>query len=48
MFSACFKRKAPVVITLGGGYAARIEDTVALHAQTIAIGLEKHRRDRSG
>ncbi|MEK7657569.1 MAG: histone deacetylase [Elusimicrobiota bacterium] len=48
VFSACFKRKAPVVITLGGGYAARIEDTVALHAQTIAIGLEKHRRDRSG
>jgi acetoin utilization deacetylase AcuC-like enzyme len=27
VFSACFERKVPVVITLGGGYAARIEDT---------------------
>lgn len=48
VFAACFERKAPVVITLGGGYAARIEDTAALHAQTISIGLESHRRDWSG
>jgi acetoin utilization deacetylase AcuC-like enzyme len=48
VFSACFRRKVPVAITLGGGYAERIEDTVALHAQTISIGLETHRRDWSG
>ncbi len=29
----------PVVVTLGGGYARRLEDTVSLHAQTLEVFL---------
>ena len=28
-------RRLPLVITLAGGYARRVEDTVAIHAATI-------------
>tara|TARA_B100000609_G_C17223049_1_gene442212 strand:+ start:25818 stop:26639 length:822 start_codon:yes stop_codon:yes gene_type:complete len=34
---ACRERGLPVAITMSGGYAHRIEDIVALHAQTIEI-----------
>jgi hypothetical protein len=29
------KNKSPLVITLAGGYARRVEDTVAIHVGTI-------------
>jgi hypothetical protein len=29
------KNKYPLVITLAGGYARRVEDTVAIHVGTI-------------
>jgi acetoin utilization deacetylase AcuC-like enzyme len=32
-------RGIPAVITLGGGYARRVEDTVAIHVQTCRLGL---------
>lgn len=32
---ACRARDVPVAITFGGGYASRIEDTIAVHAATI-------------
>jgi len=31
----CFKRKIPVAIAMAGGYGNPIEETVAIHAQTI-------------
>lgn len=36
-------RGIPAVVTLGGGYARRLEDTVAIHATTcrVAIGLAR-------
>ena len=41
VLSECFRRKAPVVLVLSGGYASKFSDTVRLHANTIkaAIGL---------
>jgi acetoin utilization deacetylase AcuC-like enzyme len=33
-------RGIPVVVTLGGGYARRVEDTVAIHATTCRIAIE--------
>jgi acetoin utilization deacetylase AcuC-like enzyme len=34
------RRRIPVFVTLAGGYARRVEDTVKLHAATLALGLE--------
>lgn len=31
----CFKRRNPVAIAMAGGYGSSIEETVAIHAQTI-------------
>jgi len=31
----CYTRKTPVAIAMAGGYGNCIEDTVAIHAQTI-------------
>jgi acetoin utilization deacetylase AcuC-like enzyme len=41
VLEGCASRGIPVVVTLGGGYARRVEDTVRLHVQTcrIALGL---------
>ncbi len=35
----CFERKIPVVIAMAGGYGKTIEDTVAIHAQTIRTAI---------
>ncbi len=48
VFTACLRRGIPVAVALGGGYAQRIEDTVALHAQTLNTALELHRSARRG
>jgi acetoin utilization deacetylase AcuC-like enzyme len=34
----------PLVITLAGGYARRVEDTVAIHAATIEEARDAHAR----
>ncbi len=41
VISGCARRGIPVVVTLGGGYAREVEDTVAIHVTTcrIALGL---------
>ncbi len=39
----CAKREIPCVITLAGGYAIELEDTVQLHTQTVAIALSLQR-----
>jgi acetoin utilization deacetylase AcuC-like enzyme len=35
VFSMCRTLGVPVVVTLAGGYARRLEDTVAIHAATV-------------
>jgi acetoin utilization deacetylase AcuC-like enzyme len=39
VLEGCARRGIPVVVTLGGGYARRIEDTVAIHATTCRVAL---------
>jgi acetoin utilization deacetylase AcuC-like enzyme len=37
VFDACAAANRPVVVTLAGGYARRLEDTVAIHRATIEL-----------
>ena len=37
VFDACRSAGLPVVVTLAGGYARRLEDTVAIHRATIEL-----------
>lgn len=45
IFQACRSRNIPVVITMSGGYAPNIFDTVDIHFQTIQIALELVRQN---
>jgi len=40
IFDTAFRKHTPVAVTLAGGYARKIEDTVELHAQTARAVLE--------
>ncbi len=40
VFEEARKRKIPVVTTLAGGYARRLEDTIQIHANTIVAAKE--------
>lgn len=35
VFAACRERDVPVATTFGGGYAAHVEDTIAIHLATV-------------
>ncbi|MEO8101809.1 MAG: histone deacetylase [Betaproteobacteria bacterium] len=37
VFAACLQHKVPVAITMAGGYARNIADTVGIHANTIRL-----------
>ena len=37
VFRACRRHSLPVAVTMAGGYAARVEDIVDIHAQTIRL-----------
>lgn len=39
VLDGCARRGIPAVVTLGGGYARRVEDTVAIHAATCRAAL---------
>jgi acetoin utilization deacetylase AcuC-like enzyme len=39
VLEGCASRNIPVVVTFGGGYARRLEDTVRIHACTCRIAL---------
>jgi acetoin utilization deacetylase AcuC-like enzyme len=39
VFHAAKELGVPVVVTLAGGYARRVEDTVEIHAATIAEAI---------
>ena len=40
VLEAAWKRRIPVVITLGGGYARRLQDTVEIHLNTAKVALD--------
>ena len=40
VFDACMQAGLPMVVTLAGGYARRLEDTVAIHRATIEAARE--------
>ena len=40
VLSACRRRSLPCVITLGGGYARNIDETVTAHCNTIRVAAE--------
>ena len=44
VFTAAFERGIPVAISMAGGYGRVIEDTVEVHASTIAEGMRSWRR----
>jgi acetoin utilization deacetylase AcuC-like enzyme len=44
----CARRGVPAVVTLGGGYARRLEDTVAIHFATCRLAIELAHGGRPG
>ncbi len=44
VFDAALERGLPVAVTMAGGYGNHIEDTVAVHAQTIGLAARYHAR----
>ncbi len=39
VLEGCARRRVPVAVTLGGGYARRLEDTVSIHLATCRLAL---------
>lgn len=42
VFALCEQRQWPLVVTMAGGYAVPIDDTVAIHCQTVRALLARH------
>lgn len=42
VFDSALREGIPVAVTLAGGYARKLEDTVALHMRTVQAALESH------
>lgn len=42
VFALCEQRQWPLVLTMAGGYAVPITDTVAIHCQTVRALLARH------
>jgi acetoin utilization deacetylase AcuC-like enzyme len=40
VFNACNASGCPVAVTLAGGYAREVSDTVDIHFQTVAAAIE--------
>jgi len=40
VFHCCLRGGIPIAITMAGGYAQKVEDTVAIHFQTVKTALE--------
>jgi len=40
VLEACAARRIPAVVTLGGGYAHQVDDTVRIHATTARVAIE--------
>jgi acetoin utilization deacetylase AcuC-like enzyme len=41
VLDGCARRDIPAVVTLGGGYARRVEDTVEIHRRTCLLALRR-------
>jgi acetoin utilization deacetylase AcuC-like enzyme len=39
VFDACRRRGLPVAVSMAGGYARKVDDTVAIHLATIGAGM---------
>ena len=48
VLEGCAARGIPVVVTLGGGYARRVEDTVRIHVETCRMALRLGGRTTRG
>jgi len=48
VLEGCVERGIPVVVTLGGGYARQVADTVRIHRNTCALALELAVRSEAG
>jgi len=46
VLEGCYERQIPAVVTLGGGYARRLEDTVRIHFHTCRMGVRLARLSR--
>jgi acetoin utilization deacetylase AcuC-like enzyme len=42
VLESCRERGIPVAVTMAGGYARRVEDTVEIHRQTIRRAADLH------
>jgi hypothetical protein len=40
VFKKARAKKVPVTVTLAGGYARQLEDTIRIHANTIRVAKE--------
>jgi acetoin utilization deacetylase AcuC-like enzyme len=40
VFETSLMHRAPVVVTLAGGYAHELQDTVTIHANTAKVALQ--------
>ena len=40
VFRAAWSRRLPVMVTFAGGYSKRLDDTVAIHANTVRAARE--------
>jgi acetoin utilization deacetylase AcuC-like enzyme len=40
VFAACFSRGLPVAVTMSGGYAKDVKDTVDIHFQTVRLAVQ--------
>jgi len=48
VLEGCHRRGIPAVVTLGGGYARRVPDTVRIHARTCQIAIRLAMRGNAG
>jgi len=46
VLEGCRERGIPVAVTMAGGYAKRVEDTVDIHFRTISRAATMHERER--
>ena len=47
VLESAFQRKIPVAIAMAGGYGKNLQDTVAVHMQTVAIAAQYEKRTKS-
>ncbi len=48
VFESALARRLPVAVAMAGGYGNQIEDTVAVHTQTVRLAARHHQRYGAG